>query len=337
MKSVIRWASGLSLVLLGAGLENYYYAIRFIAEGEIGWFAVIKGFALTLFLIFLSTKYKNKKIYALVIPLVAYSIFCTSAGQATRYAERYNARKTEQLTKVKTAGEQEEKKAGLTAEVNRIREAKAKKEKERDAVPMEKRTVWQIYGKDSEGDPIYQKVESEVFRSINAEILAYQEDLTRKESELSGIGTIDVIITEKETDPYYVLHNATRLPVDLIQYILQSAFSLFSALMAPFGINLLIGSKPGAKKEEHQPDWATLVPFWVSWSWYSYRNGKSNKIVPEEAVLQCAQTRLPELSTDLYQRINIAAISSGAISQNGEIVIGDEAKAKEIIIKKITI
>jgi len=337
MKTFLRWASGLGLVVLGAGLEIWYYAARFSAEGEALWFAFVKGASLTLFLVLLSTKYRRKAIYAIVVPLVLYSVFCTSAGQATRYAERYNARKTEQLTMAKTAEEQEERKAGLTAEVDRLREAKARKEAERDAVPMDKRTVWQIYGKDSDGDPIYQKVESEVFRTINAEILAYQEELTRKESELASIGTVSVIVTEKESDPYYVLHNATRLPVELIQYILQAAFSLFSALMAPFGINLLIAAKSEPKPlKDPPPDWSKLVPFWVSWSWYSYRNGKSNKIVPEEAVIQCAQTRLPELTRELYGKIKEVAVTVGAIGLADEVLIGDESKARETIIKKIT-
>ena len=240
--------TGSAMIVFGSASEIFYYAARYIAEGEPVWFSVVKGAALTLFLLVVSTKTNKLHYLALCSVLVTYSIFCTSAGQATQYAARYNAKQTAASLDDRTAADLETRKTEITGEIATIKKAKSEKEKERDSIPLDDRMIWTIAGYDNSGKAQYQKTESTVFRTVNEEIEKYEARLSVLESELSEIGTIRVTIRDKQDDPYYIISDITKIPASIVQYILQSLYSLFTAVMAPIGLGMILAFRAGLRE-----------------------------------------------------------------------------------------
>ena len=69
------------LIACGSFLEIWYYFARFHAEGTSATISIIQGIALTSLLIGLFILRGKQLVWFLIIPLAAYSIFNTAAGQ----------------------------------------------------------------------------------------------------------------------------------------------------------------------------------------------------------------------------------------------------------------
>jgi hypothetical protein len=231
---------GFALVIFGSISEIYYYMARFTAEGDSVLWGLTRGLILNILLLFASTKTKKWYYVALSVILIAFSIFCTSAGQAAIYAERYNAKQSTIANTDKLSTDQEKRKSELENELSDTKDSKRKKEIERDNIPADKRTIWVVVGYNKDGEPNYEKKESPIFATINSEIREYTDRIIVIERELNDIGTVSVTVRAKESDPYFILSAITKIPAEIIQYIFQSLYSFFTAVMAPIGINILI-------------------------------------------------------------------------------------------------
>lgn len=234
-------ALGITLLILGSFLEVYYYVWKYTSEGDHILLGISKGIALTLLTMafaILIVKYKKNILFYIGIVLsIAYSIFCTSSGQATSYASKYNKEKSSLVMKQTQSEEKVIQKEQLLKDIGDLKDKKKAKENQRDSISMQDRKSWRFVGFDSEGDANYESTESEVFKTLNEEIASYENQIKEKELLYENINP-EIIVLEKETDSYQILSNMTGLNVVLIQYILQSMFSLFAAIMAPVGIKL---------------------------------------------------------------------------------------------------
>jgi hypothetical protein len=232
---------GIFLLILGSFLEVFYYVQKYNSDGDHILLSISKGIALTLltmaFALLIARYKKNAWFYIGIVLSIAYSIFCTSSGQATSYASKYNKEKSVVMMSQRKSEEMEFRKESLLRDIEDLREKKKTKEDQRDSIPLQERKVWRFVGRDSEGDANYESAESEVFKTLNNEIESYENQIKEKELLYENLNP-EIIVSEKETDSYQILSDMTGLNVVLIQYILQSMFSLFAAVMAPVGLKL---------------------------------------------------------------------------------------------------
>lgn len=343
MKKALTISAGLVLVLGGALFEIFYYQVRFVSEGDHAVFAAIKGVGLFVLLLSSSTLRKDWRAYFLIVPLLAFSVWCTSAGQASNYAIKRNTSERTMAELTAGSAETEERRIALKTELEETRGRLSRKEDERDSYSPSERQQWSVVGKKPDGTPIYEKRESTVFSSVNAEIEAYRKRIEQLEVELKELPEPVVTTEKRKTDPFEIVADRLKIPAIVAQMISQSFFSLFSALMAPFGINLLLAAgqveshpKPKAKKEQEPPfDWLPLVTFWVTWSWYPVRNKKGTGILPERSIMQLAETKNIEMSKAQYDRIKEAALLSKAIDASDTVCYADQQVAVEAIMRTI--
>jgi hypothetical protein len=322
----------ITLILLGSFLEIYYYTWKYTSEGESIWLSVIKGAALTILTIGLALLLrKHWGFYILISLSIAYSIFCTSSGQATAYAGRYNSQQAVITTQQTDYERAEEERATLLSDIQSLKEQKREKEQARDDIPISSRTYWQFVGFDSEGDARYQKAESEVFKTLNEEIQSYEQQIQEAQKRLDNLEVPQVVIQEKETDSYAILHDMTGLSEVTWQYILQSMFSLFAAVMAPIGISMF--SIPEKKEKKKSIDIEPFVRFWVKWSWYGYRNGKGPALLPQDVFMKHAEKKMPGFTPEIYDRIKKAAFISNVIDTNWQACYNEEEKVIQKILE----
>jgi len=87
MRKLANMMLAIVMVVVGWFLEIYYYWFRFTGDGVDSKVALIIGAGLTLLLTSLfiePTKLKK----ALIVPLILFSVFCTTSGQAYSYGEK---------------------------------------------------------------------------------------------------------------------------------------------------------------------------------------------------------------------------------------------------------
>jgi hypothetical protein len=206
----LKLSTALSLILLGASAEVFFYQYRFVSDGMSLGVAITIGVALTIMLMVAST-FKNK---SLALLLIIYSVIATSAGQSyslelvrgeAQIVENRNAENRREYDRLQSNID------ALTEEWNRLND-------EKQDLSLADYSMWRT-----------------ALANINERQGQVADDIkefSRQQEALS----LAVLIQPDDIYTYY--SKLIGIPASILQFILQSMLSVFVALMAPVGINI---------------------------------------------------------------------------------------------------
>lgn len=314
MRKLIYYLPSVALIIFGSCLEIYWYYYRFISDGihvAVAWLA---GIVLNIFLIVLTRLPKKIPTMALIISMVAYSVFCTSAGQA------YN------LEQVRMAQEESRsQQADAERERDRIRQTIELLNKRYDLIEVQKNNTITEFEDRYEWKNTLAKAEEDQ--------RAIQGDITRYRAELADLYDAYEV---QPPDIYNYYGALFGWSPQFLQTVLQMLLSGFIALMAPVGVAIwpkkrdIKSRRPRAKK----PPTITRdkVERWVNINWIGIRRGTSGKILARETFDEFISNRGEQFSRAMYDAILEKAKSSGVVASDGSVGEIDEKKAVNSII-----
>lgn len=311
------------LVALGWFLEVFWYYWRFIQDGTPAWVSMTEGVALTLFLsvvAYARTKQPDRYTAALFFAICAYSIFCTSGGQAYNLNTKLNA-----ADAISTEQQQQQRKDAIRAES--IDRQIARLESDLDTVrqqlggvaTIEDRAVWRTTVKAAE------EQQSEIIAQIEA-----------FEIEKMALDYVDTERDQRTENIYQYYSALIGWSADTLQIILQTLFSAFIAFMAPFGIAALAHRQtpePAPKKRKRAPKTIKCadVERLVDVTWSQITAGRGDKIVPREVFMDY-MAKHGGFAIWKYDRISRAMAREGIIDGN-RILIPDTVEVKNKLME----
>ncbi|MCK5617447.1 hypothetical protein KAR91_87095, partial [Candidatus Pacearchaeota archaeon] len=251
------------IIILGIVLEIYYYTYRFYSESGIIPISIIQGIALTSLLIGLFILRDRRLVWLLIIPLAAYSIFNTAAGQRQSLTMKAES----QVLNINT-----QKIIDLENSIKR------KTNRYDDIQTMVNNTVTDLETR---------------WEWINS-TTKYENEMDLIDSEIESIRlSISELriprIEESEVGKIYTFYSGLiGISSDWLQFWLQIIFSFFIAIMAPTGIVLYPVSR---KKRSRIIDWKTYITKWVQYNWIGIRTGKSNHILSKKVFMEYARSK----------------------------------------------
>lgn len=278
-----------TLIALGSFLEIYYYQARFTADGIILPLAVIIAVALT---VFLELSVIGRR-YWIAMPLIAYSIIATSAGQAFDLGLQ---------TRYHRASDQEQ--AALASRIDWLDEQidTIQEQIEATVSSLQDRAVW---------------------RTTLARAEELQAEYRTERTELSG--RLYELTRDRGVNVYEFYAGLTGWSAEVIQTILQFALSVFIAMMAPFGIVML----PGGPARE-RVDIGPYIDRWVQTNWIGVRTGKSASILKRDTMQDYLATRggaIPDPVCDRLEKL----CQEKKILDNKRIIIHNETEAINLL------
>lgn len=316
------------LIILGSALEIYYYSYRFTMDGINIYIALTISISLTLLLTMLARYYKTKIVFWLLIPLAAFSIFNTSAGQAFSLGEKYNQETIEeaqQLNKQSDIDYYQNKISELNNEYNNL-----ETQKNNTITSLADRYHWKntLAKMEARQDEI--KLEIKESESV---ILNLRPELTINEE-----------VEKQETNIYKFYNNLFGLNPKWLQFILQTVLSFFIAAMAPIGIIILSTRKPEPEKKivRKKLNYLPLIKRWVTISWTGKRKNNNKEIIKKDQFIKYYNDRFKDkkeqyrFTEAIYDKINNAAIAINSVDKKGIIVNNDsEERVISLIDNKL--
>lgn len=300
------------LITTGSFLEIFYYAFRFTSDGIPTWLAIIIGAALTALLAAVTVRRRSPAAIGLIVLLAAYSIFCTSAGQAFSLGVELNERQEEQVNQANINDELEE----IRIDVSRLNNEYDALQSQINATvtTLENRYEWKNTLARAEERQATIKEELSALKDRRAALRASQT--TRQ----------DVEKVEQNIYVFYaVMFGWDR---NWLQFALQTILSAFIALMAPFGI-IMLGSKP---KTRQAINWAPMVEKWVERNWIGVRGGHEK---PRIIKWEIFSKQIPNFPSRKYLAIKKAAYDAKCIDKRGNILNNDEEKSIKKILRRL--
>ncbi|MGD8567340.1 MAG: hypothetical protein PVJ39_04595 [Gammaproteobacteria bacterium] len=318
-----KWIFPVSLIVLGSFLEIYYYAYRFARDGITPWLAITIGCALTLLLALAVVQRNNLWAWLIIVPLAAYSIMATSAGQSFSLGAVLEEQAEKSAIQLNAQDAIEE----YRANIRRLDREEAQLLESTEGLTLRDRANFRTYGI----APIEERK-----AAIADERRMWQKKIDDERARL----TTHVRVGEKTTNIYDFYHDLFGLDASWLQFILQTILSAFIAVMAPVGIMTLPKTtkkrKPKNNRQEKKSiDWSPYVAQWVRINWVGKRNGNSNNILEDETYRTYCQKQRINSPPKIAKAITQAAERAGVID-NRKIVVGNEEQAKARIMQYLT-
>lgn len=315
---MIKKIFSIALIVFGSFLEIYYYQFRFQNDGIETWLAITIGIALTLFLCLTILQRETTLTKILIIALIIYSVFATSAGQSFSLSL---FQKTETAIDIKELYNQEEIKE-IRYRINQI----DKKYKQiQSGINI---TADTLYGR------AHYRTALKNAENKQKELNKERSGLQKRLSELRVAAISHDKIEKKKTNIYEFYNTLTGLSVKWLQFTFQTILSIFIAFMAPLGI-IAIQTKKTRRYTKRKPieatDWRPLVERWVHASWIGKRSGKSNNILPESTFLEFTSAHGQDYTKKQYKIIKKAAERKKCIDKDVIIVYNEEEAIKRIL------
>ena len=220
----------------------------------------------------------------------------------------------------------------ITAELERMTAQSEEQQQKINKIEFNTWEYWSVVGEKGKTD---------------AKIASLEQELKTVNNDIRGsLETGEIALTEKKDGTLYdIIGNMTGKSPEFIQLILFMVLPVFIVFMAPLGMYFALGLyesgkvKPSLKKparEKSEPDWKELIIRWIDYNWKGLRINNYYHILPEDSFFGFVKTRGETFNKAAYQKIMRAAIRSGVVDENGNIVISDQEEAAEKI-KKIII
>jgi DNA-binding transcriptional ArsR family regulator len=236
MERIIRRVGGLVLLIAGFGLEGYFNASRFQAEGAsvlIAWASAVVV-ALLYNLAFIERR-RGAGLIVLAIFVGSFSVISTSASQSWAYA----AVKSESAAVTV-------KEEGARATFDALKADLARLDSEADALTRQRGTVADV-------------ADAAKWRSALAAIDTRADEIAkRRDSDLARMGEATEALSKasqvRKESLYAYYHGILGVNADALQIALHTLFSVLLTLASPMGILALSGSEELTKlAEEAKP------------------------------------------------------------------------------------
>lgn len=309
---MIRRIFSIAIICVGCLLEIYYYFFRFINDGIDPWLSIVIGASLTLLLAFAVFNRKRKWAWILMIVLVTFSVFSTSAGQSfslgvkQREAKKIETSEGYQTDEIKNLISRRE---AIDTELQDITQQINK-----TVVTLEDRAIWRTTLAAAESRKTeLSKERIEVDNKLNT--LYSENTIYGNENNSDNISAVVNI--------YDFYSGIFGWKPESIQFILHTILSVFIAIMSPIGLlsypqrenntSRKIGRKRdkkikrGIKKPISLSDkWRPWVERWVHANWLGVKSGNKEILSRIEFDRFCT-ARGYSFSEAKYKRINKVA------------------------------
>jgi len=310
----------ISMIILGSFLEIYYYAFRFHSDGITLWLSIIIGIALTLMLALAVYKRRHTWAWFIIVPVAAYSIMATSAGQAFSLGEVLRTESQAAVEQEYIADEIDD----VTSRISWIDSEISRLQEQIDGTvdTLQDRAVW--------------RTTLAVAEERQDELRDERLEHARRLTELRSQRTVHESVRRRGRNIYEFYGELLSMSEDWLQFILQTTLSAFIAAMAPIGILTL--PQQGKKRRRHKKPATTTgvrqedVERWVRVNWIGKRTGKSQKILPVKTFNQFMHDRGVSFTQQTYNQIHGKALLSGVIRNDGAILEDDEKIAVHRIL-----
>ena len=299
----------ISILLIGLGsfLEVWYYFARFFSENDLFWISIIQGIALTSLLMGLFILRNRRLVWLLIIPLAAYSIFNTAAGQRQSLVMK---------SETQVIGINNQKIEDLENSIDRKMNRYDDIQKMVNNTVTDLETRWEWVNSTTKYEEEMNKIDSEV-EAMRKSIAI----LRTPKLENSEIGQL-----------YQFYSRLIGISAEWLQFWLQVVFSFFIAIMAPTGIVLY--PAPQKRKRTRIIDWKSYIEKWVQYNWIGKRTGKSDHILSKKVFMEYARSRDDRFNDIIYRSILKAAINTKSVDKGMKICY-DEQEAIEKIYKEM--
>lgn len=361
----------IALITIGSFLEVWYYSFRFHSDGIATWLAWTIGSALTLLLSLLVLIRGKRWAWFLIVPVAAYSIMATSAGQSFSLNQLLQTESIQQAQEAMRQDQIDE----LTAQIKRI-------DAEYDqitqaisatAVTLEDRGRWRTTLTAAE--------------DRQRELTDQRKQLTDQLATIRAEATTHTGVEQHTTNIYEFYHGLFGWNARWLQFILQTVLSAFIALMAPIGIVTYPGMSrddgrlqvdanaesvvdnmeteyderqiiaapepspqpsPPTSPPDPQPeidfpdpdddpgeiDWDQVVKDFVRICWYGKNTGKSNYIILRKTFDTIVKTRKLGITDEQYLTVLHAAQKAKVIDDR-LIIVDNMTEARKKIMEVI--
>lgn len=306
----------LSVALLGLGwfLEVYYYQFRFSGDGVDSVVSILIGIGLTLLLTSLFINVNIGKIIV-IIPLVVFSIFCTTSGQNYSYNIQSKSNSIENAS-------EENNRDRFDYYTEKIQQLNIELQHENSLLPdnIKDRTYLNKNGV----QPLLDNI-----KSIKADIKEYEVLRDGFSVNLNSSNNINV----SSKSAYEMLAEDLGLtsptPLKLIS---QAILSLFIALMAPTGVRILSTIfKPVHSKAKKQPEPVKITTEEDIVKKYADSRFRGEE-KPSTLKGRGETTKETGLSHDKFNKISKRAISLNLITVNGNMTIANVTRSQFIVM-----
>lgn len=297
-----------ALILLGSSLEVWYYVSRYRSEGAGLAIAVVQGVALTLLLMGLFRLRKSRAAWLLIVPLAVYSVVNTAAGQR----EALVAAEVAEVAEVNDA---------QIADLERQRDRKLARYAQVEALLAESvqsfEDAWHWRN-------TTERYEAEL-DGLDGELAAIEDEILALRSPTADQGDLG--------DLYRFYSELTGVAPRWLQFLLQVAFSLFIAVMAPVGILLLPAPAKQMRPPPRPPEPSVpreTVGVWVQANW----QGNRERLLSSGRLVSWAKSNGYSLTEQSYASIARAAQAAGVIDGD-RIVIKEPGDALREIMRRL--
>ncbi len=307
---------GYSLLILGSFLEIFYYYHRYTSDGTNWIVSLIIGITLTVLLLGLTILREYNTIKILIIVLISFSIFTTSAGQAFSFAtvQSINAGET-----VKQMNAQD-----------RLDEIKI----ELDEFYLEKKNNQAVVN-----ETVKSLKDAAVWRTAKGKMDARNDNLDIKiealkteRSTLRASQTIRADVEKPELNIYAFYNGLFHIDKTWLQFFLQTLLSAFIAITAPFGV-ILIQHKPAVvEPAKRQINWKPYVDLFVERNWVMVWSKQEN---PRMLKWESWAKAYSDMSQRKFIHIKRIAKENGCIDKNGMIKELNQERAKSKILRDL--
>ena len=300
------------LILVGSFLEVYFYFWRFTQDGMPAWLSITIGAGLTLLLSFGIYHRSNKWAMWIIIPVAAYSILATSAGQTFFLNAKF---KDLESRKIISQYNQDE--------IREVEEAIKNHESEIEKL----------------SETIYQKINSNEgakYWTPTITIAEKRQNVLKKETDdlkeklrvLRSKAQQHKKVKTRADNIYTFYQDITRIPDNWLQFALQTILSAFIAAMSPIGLITFSGQDIRIRKKEVKasPDY---IERWININWIGIRTGKSKHILKRSDYKKFIESRGRLFDSAQYDNMIHLCIGEKILASDGRIIEKNQAKAVE--------
>lgn len=301
---------GFILIVCGISLEVIYYYNRFFSESGNWWLSIVQGVALTILLMGLFLIRQDKRVWLLIVPLMLYSIFNTSAGQRESLLLKVKGEKQEiNNQKIEDMESAIKRKEDRSTKITELMDASISS--------FDDAYEWKNTTAKYESEQKTLDIELETLRSELA-------DLRDPPAELNSNFQL-----------YQFYSKFLHVSADALQLILQVIFSFFISIMAPVGVLLIPNNRPKPDPEPvEEINWKDLVSKWVHINWIRVRTGKGQELFSRANFEEWTINRGAEFPEGAYDKIKKTA-EKAKVVDNNLIVCNDESEAISRIVKLV--
>lgn len=229
----------LGVLLMGFGwfLEVYYYQFRFSGDGVHPVVSIVIGIGLTLLLTALFVSPSVLKTF-IIIPLLLFSIYCTTSGQNFSYSLKNKSNSLENADEENNQELYNYYKGKITALEKDLQH-------ENSLLPDDLKTRTFLNGNGVQ--PLLQNI-----NNIKAQIVSYEEKMDYYNGLLNSSKTTEVISKSAYETLAEDLGLNSPTPLKLISL---AALAFFISLMAPIGVRILVATyRVEPVKTKKQPE-----------------------------------------------------------------------------------